>query len=236
MTYAALNYRDDPPRTVSTVVGLTHLQRADDFRTIGRWRTSMMKQIRCGCAVVSVFLVALAACNRRDGTATTNDGSPVESKEKSPTAPGWREFQIPDIGASVLMPVGGSGKQGKPVKNTYSSEKDGVAYIAFGPSSEYNVLVFTREIPSGQTVDQALDAHVKRYVEDHIPKGRVVEGVNMAGLPSRGYVVMGFDKPTSEDRVVVVGTYWVVLRVNSPPADLTQNKKFFDSFKLTAGH
>jgi len=194
----------------------------------------MERRVGSGCAVASVLLVVLTGCDRREATTQMDDGGPVDVQSKSSTENDWQEFQIPDVGASVLMPVGSSTRQRKPVQQNYSSAKDGVAYIAFGPSSEYNVIVFTPVIPPGQTVDQALDAHVQRYV-DQIPKGQVVEGVQMAGLPARGYVVMGVEKPAWEDRVVAIGNKWVVLRVNNPPADLTRNRKFFDSFQRTDG-
>jgi hypothetical protein len=180
---------------------------------------------------ITLLLVGLPACGGKSATsppskdrATAGGG---HGREGEPTGEGgWKEFPIPGVGASVLMPVQPDG----PRRNEYPSEKDGVAYVASGPGGEVNVLVFTPDAPAGQSVDEALDAYVQRQGGAPADVGAAIK---RSGLPARAYVIGG-DKPAWEDRLIVIGAKWVILRANDLH-DPAANKTFFESFKVTAG-
>ncbi|MBY0514678.1 MAG: hypothetical protein K2P78_12285 [Gemmataceae bacterium] len=184
---------------------------------------------RLGPVAVVALLTLLPACNRTTtSTSTTGDAS---------AGGGWKEFRIPDVAASVLLPVGDPNDRW-PVRQNYSGGgvKDGVAYLARGGggSHEFVVIVFSPRTTDGQTVDQALDDYLKPWVSDDFSGGKKVEGVGGAGLPGRGYVRWSRGRPEMEWRVFAVGNKWVQLQVsggeNAAPAQV-----FFDSFKTDDG-
>jgi hypothetical protein len=199
---------------------------------------NVMRLFRPSYVLVVLLPIAVAACSPRAATTgagnagrSSTGNNPVESDStesgwgKPWTEKDWRDFAIPRVNAMVQLP-------GPSAKNEYPSEEDGVAYISSGgePHSEVNVIVFTPTIVEGQSVEQALDAYAHRKVGTD---GVILEGINIAGLPSRGYVVKSGDKPVWEDRLIAIGKKWVILRANDPQGDKAMNKRFFESFKVT---
>lgn len=180
---------------------------------------------------LSAVLLSLTACDRPSATSPISNGPPVERAVPSTAQGPWQEFHIPGVAASVLMPK-------VPEQQEVPTQKDGTMYACSAPGTmpvlEFQVLVYSPPISLGQTVDEALDIYIQRYVK--FPPGDVLAGVKVADLPSRGFVTKDADgKPVWEGRVIAVGSKWVDLRVSSPAADPSLVKKFFDSFKLSKG-